>query len=777
MSFPPLLLLLLLFFFSSLNWVSSDPLSTFSVSRVNTSTVVCALLPTSHGPVLNCTALGTHAPPTTYPHRGVPYSAIAAGDAFLCGLTTTTTTSSMRWWEFTHDGSVGPPKRVYRGPALSSLSAGDAHVCGLNKSTGGVVCWRWRELGRRPISERRLTAVAVGKDFLCGLSAANGTVVCVGGEGGGTMGAPKGGGYSILGAGTRHACALSAARELTCWGDGPAASVNATGGGFVSLALGEDRTCALRGNGTAACWGADGFGLPIGLRSELFINIEGRGRVFCGVLTVNYSLVCWGRGNDTEAVDTGVFKRVLPGTCRPQSECGCGVLGDSGSVCNNGVICQTCVPSTASAPPPTNPDPSNGSDRRRLVLIIVGAAGVAVFLAAGSGFAHYRLRGERKSRVHDSGRLDRDRPPRSNTQAGPMLDKLLSMGRGGSLEKFLLQELYDATGGFSDAHRIGSGSFGGVYRGVLSDGREVAMKRSEPGQQASTSYQTPGRPIAQQQQQRDKKDKECAFLSELAALSRLNHKNLVRLFGYCSEGAERILVYEFVANGSLYDHLFHGDQPGPIDSWAIRLRIALDAARGIEYLHTYAVPPIVHRDIKSSNILLDSDWTAKVADFGLSRKNPDGSCTSGADVEAGGAAEGPVYRAAGTVGYMDPEYYRLQRLTTKSDVYSFGVVLLELLTGLKAVHWDEEARAPRNVVDCVEEEEVHCPFDWRIPPPTPAETEAVGQLGYIAATCVRLESCDRPTMTDVVAGLERALLTCLELECLSRSTTGNRSST
>ncbi|KAK1324126.1 Serine/threonine-protein kinase-like protein CCR4 [Acorus calamus] len=325
----------------------------------------------------------------------------------------------MRWWEFRRDGTVGPTKRVYRGPSLSALSAGDAHVCGLNKSTGGVVCWRWRELGMRPISERRLTAVAVGGDFLCGLSA-NGTVVCAGGEGDVTKNAPKGG-YSILGAGTRHACALSAAGELTCWGKGPGASVNPTGGGFVSLALGDD-----------PCWGADGFGLPSGLRSELFVNIEGRGRVFCGVLTVNYSLACWGRGNDTEAVDTGVFKRVLPGTCRPQSECGCGVLGDSGSVCNNnGVICRTCGPSA------TNLDVSNGSDRRRLVLIIVGAAGVAVFLAAGAGFALYRVRGERKSRVHDSGRLDRDRPPRADAQAGPMLDKLLSMGRGGSLEEFL----------------------------------------------------------------------------------------------------------------------------------------------------------------------------------------------------------------------------------------------------------------------------------------------------------------------------------------------------
>ncbi|KAK1276690.1 Serine/threonine-protein kinase-like protein CCR4 [Acorus gramineus] len=768
MSSPPLLLLLL-FFFSSLNWVSSDPLSTFSVSRVDTSTVVCALLPTPIGPVLNCTALGTRAAPLNYPHRGVPYSAIAAGDAFLCGLTTTTTTTSMRWWEFRRDGTVGPTKRVYRGPTLSALSAGDGHVCGINNSTGSVVCWRWRKLGMRPISERGLTAVAVGGDFLCGLSA-NGTVVCAGGEGGVTNRPPKGR-YSILGAGTRHACALSAAGELKCWGEGPGARVNATGDGFVSLALGEDRTCALRGNGTAACWGADGFGLPSGLRSELFVNIEGRGRVFCGVLTVNYSLVCWGRGNDTEAVDAGVFKRVLPGTCRPQSECKCGVLGDSGSVCNNSVICRTCPPSAA-----TNLDLSNGSDRRRLVLIIVGAAGVAVFLAAGAGFALYRLRGERKCRVHDSGRLDRDRPPRADAQAGPMLDKLLSMGRGGSLEEFLLEELYDATAGFSDAHRIGTGSFGGVYRGVLSDGREVAMKRAEPGQQASTSYHTTGRPIAQQQQ-RNNKDKECAFLSELAALSRLNHKNLVRLFGYCSDGAERILVYEFVANGSLYDHLFHSDRPRPVDSWAVRLRVALDAARGIEYLHTYAVPPIVHRDIKSSNILLDSDWTAKVADFGLSRKDPDGSCTGSADVEAGGAAEGAVYRAAGTFGYMDPEYYRLQRLTTKSDIYSFGVVLLELLTGLKAIHWDEETRAPRNVVDCVEDEEVRCPLDRRIPPPTPAEIEAVERLGYIAATCVRLKSYDRPTMTDVVAGLERALLACLEPECLSRSTTGNRSST
>ncbi|KAJ0978240.1 hypothetical protein J5N97_013714 [Dioscorea zingiberensis] len=202
-------------------------------------------------------------------------------------------------------------------------------------------------------------------------------------------------------------------------------------------------------------------------------------------------------------------------------------------------------------------------------------------------------------------------------------------------ELFTLAELAVATNNFSPENKIGAGSFGQVYKGELPDGREVAIKRSDTGTKAK-KFQ----------------EKESAFQSELAFLSRLNHKHLVGLIGYCEEDEERLLVYEFMKNGALYDHLHakksSGAGAGVLDSWRMRIKVLLDASRGIEYLHNYAVPPIIHRDIKSSNILLDGNWTARVSDFGLSLMGP--------------AAEGEhlSMKAAGTVGYMDPEYYGLQ---------------------------------------------------------------------------------------------------------------------
>uniref|UniRef100_N1QUG6 Serine/threonine-protein kinase-like protein CCR4 n=1 Tax=Aegilops tauschii TaxID=37682 RepID=N1QUG6_AEGTA len=218
----------------------------------------------------------------------------------------------------------------------------------------------------------------------------------------------------------------------------------------------------------------------------------------------------------------------------------------------------------------------------------------------------------------------------------------------------------------------------------------------------------------------------------------------------------------FMHNGTLHDHLHKRPAPlsPPLASWPSRLRLALGAARGIEYLHTYAVPPIIHRDIKSSNILLDASWSAKVSDFGLSLlKN------LGTGDNAGG--EEPCV-TAGTVGYMDPEYYRLQHLTDKSDVYSFGVLLLELLSGCKVIQRYEGSGTPRNVVDMavpyIESDRVHRVLDIRLPLPTPGEMEAVAYVGYLAADCVRLPGRERPSMSEVVGVLERAVAACEEHE-------------
>jgi serine/threonine protein kinase len=219
---------------------------------------------------------------------------------------------------------------------------------------------------------------------------------------------------------------------------------------------------------------------------------------------------------------------------------------------------------------------------------------------------------------------------------------------------FTYEELSVATNNFDSNAQIGQGGYGKVYKGILSSGTVVAIKRAQQG-----SLQG-----------------EKEFLTEISILSRLHHRNLVPLVGYCDEEGEQMLVYEFMSNGTLRDHLSVTSEK-PL-TFAMRLKIALESAKGLMYLHTEADPPIFHRDVKSSNILLDSKFTAKVADFGLSRLAPV------PDVQ--GIIPGHVSTVVkGTPGYLDPEYFLTHTLTDKSDVYSLGVVFLELLTGMHPI--------------------------------------------------------------------------------------------
>lgn len=427
------------------------------------------------------------------------------------------------------------------------------------------------------------------------------------------------------------------------------------------------------------------------------------------------------------------------------------------------------VPPAVAPPPPPTLEKRCKWSGKMIAFLVVGCVGSLILLLV-VGFFLFKYCKCRGCRVHDSGRLDGTGPEAPVEQGGgpsqphapqpeeasPVLEKrlsqLASMGNVGHLEEFSLQVILEATNNFSHDKTIGTGSFGSVYQATLEDGREVAIKRAEISNTSSYAVGT-----------RRQEDKDSAFVNELESLSRLHHKNLVRLLGFCEDSNERVLVYEYVHNGTLHDHL-HKLENSPLMSWPARIKVALDAARGVEYLHRYAVPPVIHRDIKSSNILLDSTWTAKVSDFGLSLMGPEDDMSH------------LSLHAAGTVGYIDPEYYRLQQLTTKSDVYSFGVVLLEMLSGLKAIHKNEN-RVPRNVVDFVVpyivQDEIHRVLDSRVPPPTPFEIEAVIYIGYLAADCVTLEGRDRPSMAGVVNSLEKALAACLvHPTSLSRSTTG-----
>uniref|UniRef100_A0A1S4AYS8 non-specific serine/threonine protein kinase n=1 Tax=Nicotiana tabacum TaxID=4097 RepID=A0A1S4AYS8_TOBAC len=213
---------------------------------------------------------------------------------------------------------------------------------------------------------------------------------------------------------------------------------------------------------------------------------------------------------------------------------------------------------------------------------------------------------------------------------------------------FTYQELIEATNDSSAQNLLGKGGFGSVYKGCLADGRYVAVKQLN---------------IGGSQGERE-------FRAEVEIISRIHHRHLVSLVGYCISEKNRLLVYDYVPNNTLYFHL-HA-QGRPVMNWTTRVKIAVGAARGIAYLHEDCCPRIIHRDIKSSNILLDNNFEARVSDFGLAKLAQD-------------AESHITTRVVGTFGYMAPEYASTGKLTEKSDVYSFGVVLLELITGRKPV--------------------------------------------------------------------------------------------
>uniref|UniRef100_A0A2N9HJQ1 non-specific serine/threonine protein kinase n=1 Tax=Fagus sylvatica TaxID=28930 RepID=A0A2N9HJQ1_FAGSY len=214
---------------------------------------------------------------------------------------------------------------------------------------------------------------------------------------------------------------------------------------------------------------------------------------------------------------------------------------------------------------------------------------------------------------------------------------------------FSLKELQKYSKHFAEANEIGSGGYGKVYQGSLPTGQLIAIKQAK----------------------KESLQEGLEFKTEIELLSRVHHKNLVSLVGFCFEKGERILVYEYVPNGSLKDSL-SGKSVIRLD-WIRRLRVALGAARGLAYLHEFANPPIIHRDIKSNNILLDESLNAKVADFGISKPIAESESSH------------VITQVKGTMGYMDPEYYMTHRLTEKSDVYSFGVLMLELITARKPI--------------------------------------------------------------------------------------------
>lgn len=307
-------------------------------------------------------------------------------------------------------------------------------------------------------------------------------------------------------------------------------------------------------------------------------------------------------------------------------------------------------------PPPSSSESTTGSSRQTrshfshitsIVAPLLGAL-LVLFLAAIAFFVLRKRYPKKFEQLRLLGRLPAHAPaPEAKPDAGAL---------GFEVGNLVISaaELRKATNNFNEENFLGRGGFGSVYRGQLEDGTVVAVKRMEAAVVASKGLKE--------------------FQAEIAVLTKVRHRHLVALLGYCVEGNEKLLVYEYMPGGTLSQHLFdfakHHKEPL---SWKHRLSIALDVARGMEYLHGLAQMSFIHRDLKPSNILLDDNIRAKVSDFGLVKLAPEGGKHS---VET---------RVAGTFGYLAPEYAVTGRISTKADVFSFGVVLMELVTGRPAL--------------------------------------------------------------------------------------------
>ncbi|XP_024923455.2 serine/threonine-protein kinase-like protein ACR4 isoform X2 [Ziziphus jujuba] len=664
----------------------------------------------------------TYATPIQFPFLG-----LSAGDGFVCGLLMDS--NQPYCWGSSGYIQMGVPQPMVKGAEYLEISAGDYHLCGLRKPSTGrlrntsfVDCWGYN-MTTNHVFDGQIQAVSAGGEFNCGLFSQNRTIFCWGDETSSRVISlvPKNKRFQKISAGGYHVCGILEGVDSKpfCWGRSldleEEISVANLGKGNVDLAPnvpmlsvvgGKFHACGIKSyDHGVICWGAvvqPSTPAPKGIK---VYEIAAGNYFTCGVLAErSLSPVCWGIG-----FPTSLPLAVSPGLCKST---------------------------------PCPPGKKEGRFWSLQLPVIIAEISFAVFLVivvslTAVMYVRYKLRDcqcsiQSLKSIKNNGNGSPFQ--KDNGKIRPDLDEL-KIRRA---QMFNYEELERATNGFKEESLVGKGSFSDVFRGTLKDGTVVAVKRARMSRNMQNSKE---------------------FHTELDLLSRLNHAHLLNLLGYCEEGGERLLVYEFMAHGSLHQHL-HGKNKALKEQldWVRRVTIAVQAARGIEYLHGYACPPVIHRDIKSSNILIDEEHNARVADFGLSLLGPaDSGCP---------LAEPP----AGTPGYLDPEYYRLHYLTTKSDVYSFGVLLLEILSGRKAVDMQYEggnvgewANIVEWAVPLIKAGDITAILDPVLKPPP--DLEALKRIAYVACKCVRMRGKERPSMDRVTTALERALALLMGSPC------------
>ncbi|KNA21219.1 hypothetical protein SOVF_044870 [Spinacia oleracea] len=642
------------------------------------------------------------------------YSSIASGKNHVCAIrgnyySDSSNSGSVDCWEIINGSNsntfTSKQSALFYDQSISSLVfekivSGDGFSCGIVKDDEELICWgpSSTNLGISKISDNFL-GLSSSRSSVCGVVKPSGEVKCWG-KNDSYPDPPSGVRFVALTGGSRHFCGIRAdTHAVDCWGGFNSSSIP-KGSGFFAIATSDVAACGIREEDLVLdCWFVNESSAPTQYNPPLQLCSPG----LCsprscdvGEFTFNASAL-----NEPELTNVCIRRDLhLCSSCG--TNCSSGYFlsspctGNADRVCTECSLCQnsSCWGVCGLA----EVELKRRHQRQMQKIVLILGPSIAGFLLILIGwclfpYLYFFKAKDGPTKQFRSCIGKKDPESDANGDANPPMAVACCPDEA---QIFRLSELKDATNGFKEFNELGRGSYGFVYKALLTDGRQVAVKRAN----AATIIHTNIR----------------EFENELEILCKMRHCNIVNLLGYCTEMGERLLVYEYMTHGTLHDHLHDGLSPL---SWTIRLRIAMQAAKGLEYLHMEANPPVVHRDVKTYNILLDSDWGARISDFGCLNFNERD---------------------------LDEDM--------KNDVYNFGVVLLEILSGRKAYDVDY---SPPNIVEwavpLIRRGKAAALIDRYVA--LPRNVEPLLKLADIAESAVRESSSDRPTMSAIANSLEQ----------------------
>lgn len=680
-----------------------------------------------------------------------PMASLSGGEGLICGITSNN--SQAFCFNLSNPG-INLVPRSFQYNSYSQIAVGKYHACAIKGTYyssveyGTVDCWQFNQtfdsFHNSYIDSLVFRGIVSGDGFSCGVIK-EGNVVCWGPKSANLGVSASSGDFEVLASGRGSVCGVSSvSSEVECWGDANEHGAPVVGMRFVGLTAGARHFCSVRDdNHGVECWG--NIDLSLVPKGSGFMAIASSDYTTCGVREVDLVLDCWGVNGQSLPEYSPPLQLCSPGVCFLGS-CGHGKFAFNASILNEPALTNLCVRKDLKICLPCGKNCSQGyfpssmcsenADRictacslcqnsscwdvcglpsssqikqqeeqkmNKLVVIIVSSVSGSLLILIGWCLIPRIFKTKDEKRKCQSTFCIGKPVVEADPDPSPQPQLSISMCIG-ETQVFRLSELKDATHGFKEFNELGRGSFGFVYKAVLSDGRQVAVKRAN----ATTIIHTSSR----------------EFEAELEILCSIRHSNIVNLLGYCAEMGERLLVYEFMPHGTLHDHL-HGELT-PLD-WNLRLKISLQAAKGLAYLHNEVTPPIVHRNVKTANILLDSEWVARIADFGFLSANE-----------------------------------RDLNVDTESDIYNFGIVLLEILSGRKT--YDRDCTPPGIVewaMPLVRRGRAAAIIDQNVA--LPRNVEALLKLADVAELALRENPNERPSMSNVASLLDQIVKTGLTL--------------